>query len=136
MIKWTKMLSIVLLNKDHSVKCSYWKKEAIESICELYYMKYKNTSQKSILLKKNIKYFSADYFKFLETHIRPLEKYNIWDALFPNIKSILYANALDEALRLVADTKLIDRIYTGDLSTVKKIVFAIRKKRAKYLNMY
>jgi hypothetical protein len=46
------------------------------------------------------------------------------------------AYALDEAIRLIADTKLIDRVYAGDLVTVKKIIFAIRRQRAKYLDMY
>jgi hypothetical protein len=35
---------------------------------------------------------------------------------------------------LITDTKLIDRVYAGDLIIVKKIIFAIRRKRAKYFN--
>jgi len=139
MINWDKLLSLrttYKINNDIVNSSSYWRKEATESICELYYTQYKN-KQKNYHFSKYINQkFGADYNKFIESHINPLEKYNIWEALFPNIKSTLYASALDEALHLIADTKLIDRVYAGDLITVKKIIFAIRRKRTKYLDTY
>ena len=58
-----------------------------------------------------------------------------WEALFPNQLSASSAGAIDEALHLLADTKLVDRVYSGDIVTVQKIVENIKKKRAKYLDI-
>jgi len=135
MINWIQLFKLTdsITKKQYYINKNNWRKEAIESICELYYTQYRG--------KKGYNHFKrinqrpgSDYNRFIESHIKPLEKYYIWEALFPNIKSTFYANALDEALHLMADTKLIDRVYAGDLITVKKIVLAIKKKRAKYLD--
>jgi hypothetical protein len=67
--------------------------------------------------------------------MQPLEKYAVWEALFPNHLSASSAGAIDEALHLLADTKLVDRVYSGDIVTVQKIVENIKKKRAKYLDI-
>ena len=67
--------------------------------------------------------------------MRPLGKYGVWEALFPNRVSSTSAQAIDEALHLLADTKLVDRVYSGDIVTVTKIVANIQKKRGKYLEM-
>ena len=71
----------------------------------------------------------------MDSHLRPLAKYSVWEALFPNESSAVSAQAIDEALRLLADTKLVDRVFSGDIVTVTKIVGNILKKRAKYLEM-
>jgi hypothetical protein len=59
----------------------------------------------------------------------------VWEALFPNRVSATSAQAIDEALHLLADTKLVDRVYSGDIVTVTKIVSNIQKKRGKYLEL-
>ena len=71
----------------------------------------------------------------MRTHMKPLEQYDVWEALFPNSSSATTAGAIDEALHLLADTKLVDRVYSGDIVTVQKIVENIKKKRAKYLDV-
>ena len=38
------------------------------------------------------------------------------------VSSATSAQAIDEALHLLADTKLVDRVYSGDIVTVTKIV--------------
>ena len=135
MIKWDKL---IYLEKFYiwDTNEDYWRVDAIDSICELYYIQHRHKKKGIHIHKKINRRPNSDYNRFIESHITPLEKYHIWEALFPNIKSTLYASALDEALRLIADTKLIDRVYAGDLIIVKKIIFAIRRKRSKYLNIY
>jgi hypothetical protein len=135
MIKWDKLLSLKKFYtwNEH---VDYWRIDAIESICELYYIQHRNKKKGTHIYRKINRSPNSDYNRFIESHISPLEKYHIWEALFPNVKSTLYASALDEALHLIADTKLIDRVYAGDLIIVKKIIFAIRRKRSKYLNIY
>ena len=64
----------------------------------------------------------------------PLGDHEVWEALFPNLESATSAGAIDEALHLLADSKLVDRVYSGDIITVSKIVNNIRKKRAKFLD--
>jgi hypothetical protein len=109
-----------------------WRQEAADSLCELYYETYKAArgrgSSKRIDLRPG-----SDYHRFLESHLRPLVNYGVWEALFPSRSSATSAGAIDEALHLLADTKLVDRIYSGDIVTVQKLVNSIRKKRAKYL---
>ena len=65
--------------------------------------------------------------------MKPLGEHGVWDALFPNKLSATSAQAIDEALHLLADTKLVDRIYSGDIVTANKLIQNIKKKRAKYL---
>jgi hypothetical protein len=67
--------------------------------------------------------------------MKPLARHGVWEALFPNRVSATSAQAIDEALHLLADTKLVDRVYSGDFVTVNKIVTNIQKKRAKYLEL-
>jgi hypothetical protein len=77
----------------------------------------------------------SDFNRFMESHMKPLNKHGIWKALFPNKISATSAGAIDEALHLLADSKLVDRVYSGDIITVNKIVNNIKKKRAKYLDL-
>jgi hypothetical protein len=110
-----------------------WRQEAADSLCELYYETYrlqKRGAAARIDLRPG-----SDYQRFLETHMRPLGKHGVWEALFPNEMSAMSAQAIDEALHLLADTKLVDRIYADDLVTASKLILNIKKKRAKYLEM-
>lgn len=110
-----------------------WRTEAADSLCELYYETYrlqKRGAAARIDLRPG-----SDYQRFLETHMRPLGKHGVWEALFPNEISAQSAQAIDEALHLLADTKLVDRIYADDLVTAAKLIANIKKKRAKYLEM-
>lgn len=109
-----------------------WRQEAADSLCELYYETYRQQKGrgKRIDLRPG-----SDFRRFLDTHLRPLQKHGVWEALFPNRASGTSAQALDEALHLLADTKLVDRVYSGDIVTVTKIVANILKKRAKYLEL-
>lgn len=108
-----------------------WRHEAAESLCELYYETYK--AQKRRTVQRIDHRPGSDFQRFLDSHLRPLAKYGVWEALFPNRGSATSAQAIDEALHLLADTKLVDRVYSGDIVTVTKIVQNIQKKRAKYL---
>lgn len=107
-----------------------WRQEAADSLCELYYETYRTQkrSGKRIDLRPG-----SDYHRFVDTHMRPLAAHGVWEALFPNEASARSAQAIDEALHLLADTKLVDRIYSGDIVTATKLVNNIKKKRAKYL---
>lgn len=108
-----------------------WRQEAAESLCELYYETYR--AQKRRTGQRIDHRPGSDFQRFMDSHLRPLAKYAVWEALFPNRVSATSAQAIDEALNLLADTKLVDRVYSGDIVTVTKIVQNIQKKRAKYL---
>lgn len=111
-----------------------WRKEVAYSLCELYYTQYR--SQRSYTASQRIDLRpGSDFHIFMRTHMKPLEQYEVWEALFPNTASANTAGAIDEALHLLADTKLVDRVYSGDIVTVQKIVENIKKKRAKYLDV-
>lgn len=111
-----------------------WRKEVAYSLCELYYSQYR--AQRSYSTSQRIDLRpGSDFHVFMRSHMQPLEKYSVWEALFPNLMSASSAGAIDEALHLLADTKLVDRVYSGDIVTVQKIVENIRKKRAKYLDI-
>lgn len=111
-----------------------WRKEVAYSLCELYYSQYR--AQRSYSTSQRIDLRpGSDFHVFMRSHMQPLEKYSVWEALFPNHLSANSAGAIDEALHLLADTKLVDRVYSGDIVTVQKIVENIKKKRAKYLDI-
>lgn len=111
-----------------------WRKEVAYSLCELYYSQYR--AQRSYSTSQRIDLRpGSDFHVFMRSHMQPLERYSVWEALFPNQLSASSAGAIDEALHLLADTKLVDRVYSGDIVTVQKIVENIRKKRAKYLDI-
>lgn len=111
-----------------------WRKEVAYSLCELYYSQYR--AQRSYSSSQRIDLRpGSDFHVFMRTHMQPLERYSVWEALFPNQLSASSAGAIDEALHLLADTKLVDRVYSGDIVTVQKIVENIKKKRAKYLDI-
>lgn len=111
-----------------------WRKEVAYSLCELYYSQYR--AQRSYSTSQRIDLRpGSDFHIFMRSHMQPLEKYSVWEALFPNRVSANSAGAIDEALHLLADTKLVDRVYSGDIVTVQKIVENIKKKRAKYLDI-
>lgn len=111
-----------------------WRKEVAYSLCELYYSQYR--AQRSYSTSQRIDLRpGSDFHIFMRSHMQPLEKYAVWEALFPNRLSANSAGAIDEALHLLADTKLVDRVYSGDIVTVQKIVENIKKKRAKYLDI-
>ena len=110
-----------------------WRQEAADSLCELYYEQFKmqkRSGAQRIDLRPG-----SDYQRFVESHMRPLAKHGVWEALFPNKISATSAQAIDEALHLIADSKLVDRIYSGDIVTATKLIQNIKKKRAKYLEM-
>lgn len=110
-----------------------WRQEVAYSLCELYYTQYRTQrgygSSQRIDLRPG-----SDFNCFMETHMQPLTEHQVWEALFPNRESATSAGAIDEALHLLADSKLVDRVYSGDIITVNKIVTNIRKKRAKFLD--
>ena len=109
-----------------------WRQEASDSLCELYYETYRmqKKSGNRIDLRPG-----SDFHRFMDTHMRPLADHGVWEALFPNESSARSAQAIDEALHLLADTKLVDRIYSGDIVTANKLILNIKKKRAKYLEL-
>jgi hypothetical protein len=110
-----------------------WRTEAADSLCELYYETYRTQKRRT---NQRIDHRpGSDFQRFMDSHMKPLSKYGVWEALFPNEASAKSAQAIDEALHLLADTKLVDRVYSGDIVTVTKIVGNIQKKRAKYLEL-
>ena len=109
-----------------------WRQEAADSLCELYYETYRTQKGRGKRLDLRP---GSDYRRFLDSHMKPLARHGVWEALFPNRVSSTSAQAIDEALHLLADTKLVDRVYSGDIVTVTKIVTNIQKKRAKYLEL-
>ncbi len=110
-----------------------WRSEAADSLCELYYETYrgKKGSGSSRIDHRP----GSDFQRFVDSHMRPLGDHGVWEALFPNEPSATSAQAIDEALHLLADTKLVDRIYSGDIVTANKLIQNIKKKRAKYLEL-
>jgi len=108
-----------------------WRQEAAESVSELFYETYKSNNRGGT---RRIDHRpGSDFQRFLASHMAPLAKHGVWEALFPNKLSATSAGAIDEALHLLADTKLVDCVYSGDIITVNKIVNNLRKKRAKYI---
>ena len=136
MVDWQALLreEETLANDGIAMPEDDWRKEAAYSLCELYYSQYR--AQRSYSSSQRIDLRpGSDFHVFMRTHMKPLEQYSVWEALFPNRESATSAGAIDEALHLLADTKLVDRVYSGDIVTVQKIVENIRKKRAKYLDI-
>lgn len=133
MVDWKK-----LLEDDERARASSgednddWRQEAADSLCELYYETYR--AQKGRGKRLDLRP-GSDFRRFTDSHLKPLARHSVWEALFPNRASATSAQALDEALHLLADTKLVDRVYSGDIVTVTKIVANIQKKRAKYLEL-
>lgn len=136
MVDWNALLKEKIAQKDEELMPQDdWRKEIANSLCELYYSQYR--TQRSYSSSKRIDLRpGSDFTVFMETHMKPLDKYQVWEALFPNKISATGAVAIDEALHLLADTKLVDRVYSGDIVTVQKLVENIRKKRAKYLDVF
>ena len=108
-----------------------WRTEAAESMCELYYLHYRSGRGLGHSHRIDLRP-GSDYNRFVKTYMKPLTKYKVWEALFPSPVSAQRAGAIDEALHLLADTKLVDRIYSEDIVTSKKIIMNIRRKREKY----
>ncbi len=131
MVDWKKLLDDDDKLRGGEDEGDDWRQEAADSLCELYYETYR--TQKGRGTKRLDLRPGSDFRRFMESHMKPLGKYGVWEALFPNRGSATSAQAIDEALHLLADTKLVDRVYSGDIVTVQKIVSNIQKKRAKYL---
>lgn len=136
MIDWRSLIDAEKQRPDPMVKIPEddWRKEAAYSLCELYYSQYRAQRSYSSYQRIDLRP-GSDFHVFMRSHMQPLEKYLVWEALFPNKPSASSAGAIDEALHLLADTKLVDRVYSGDIVTVQKIVENIRKKRAKYMDI-
>lgn len=133
MVDWKRLLEEDARDRKSGDDEDDWRQEAADSLCELYYETYrvqKGRSAKRLDLRPG-----SDYRRFLDSHMKPLSRYGVWEALFPNRVSATSAQAIDEALHLLADTKLVDRVYSGDIVTVTKIVNNIQKKRGKYLEL-
>ena len=135
MIDWKSLFKQSITKKEESfIPKEDWRMEIANSLCEIYYSQYR--AQRSYSTNQRIDLRpGSDFSVFMNTHMKPLEEHNVWEALFPNKASATNAVAIDEALHLLADTKLVDRIYSGDIVTVQKLVDNIKKKRAKYLDM-
>lgn len=133
MVDWKRLLEEDARDRKNGDDEDDWRQEAADSLCELYYETYrvqKGRGAKRLDLRPG-----SDYRRFLDSHMKPLSRYGVWEALFPNRVSATSAQAIDEALHLLADTKLVDRVYSGDIVTVTKIVNNIQKKRGKYLEL-
>lgn len=133
MVDWKRLLEEDARDRKSGDDEDDWRQEAADSLCELYYETYrvqKGRGAKRLDLRPG-----SDYRRFLDSHMKPLSRYGVWEALFPNRVSATSAQAIDEALHLLADTKLVDRVYSGDIVTVTKIVNNIQKKRGKYLEL-
>lgn len=134
MIDWKKLIETETKTQKNLSKNMEldWRQEAAYSLCELYYTQYRiqryGTSQRIDLRP------GSDFNRFMESHMEPLNHHEVWEALFPNKESASSAGAIDEALHLLADSKIVDRVYSGDIVTVQKLVSTIHKKRAKYLD--
>lgn len=136
MINWKALIEEEeLIEKDDTFKLNDcdWRNEASFSLCELYYMQYRTQRSCNFLQRIDLR-SGSDFNRFMESHLSPLSKYNLWEALFPNKKSASSAGAIDEALRLLADSKLVDRVFSRDIITANRIISNIRKKRAKFLD--
>jgi len=110
-----------------------WRQEAAHSLCELYYTQYRTQRGYRTAQRVDLRP-GSDFNRFMQSHMTPLGNHGVWEALFPNRISATSAGAIDEGLHLLVDTKLVDRVYSGDIVTVSKIVANIAKKRAKYLD--
>ena len=111
-----------------------WRQEAADSLCELYYETYRSRRTRGASQRLDLRP-GSDFQRFIESHMRPLARHGVWEALFPNKLSATSAQAIDEALHLLADTKLVDRVYSGDIVTANKLIINIKKKRSKYLEL-
>ncbi len=111
-----------------------WRNEAADSLAELYYETYRIQKRRGGSQRLDLRP-GSDFQRYISSHIKPLGKYGLWEALFPCPAAARSAQAIDEALLLLADTKLVDRVYSGDIVTAKKLILNIEKKRAKYLEM-
>lgn len=136
MINWEALIEEEEATKaksEESVPSDDWRQEAAYSLCELYYTQYRTQrgygSPQRIDLRPG-----SDFNRFMDSHMKPLGEHGVWESLFPNLESATTAGAIDEALHLLADSKLVDRVYSGDIITVNKIVQNIKKKRAKFLD--
>lgn len=136
MVDWRSLIEEEAKLHDDAVNVPIddWRDEVAYSLCELYYSQYR--AQRSYSTNQRIDLRpGSDFHVFMRSHMLPLDQYSVWEALFPNRSSATTAGAIDEALHLLADTKLVDRVYSGDIVTVQKIVENIKKKRAKYLDI-
>ena len=132
MVDWKRLLEEDARERRNGEEDDDWRQEAADSLCELYYETYRVQKGRGKRLDLRP---GSDYRRFLDSHMKPLGRYGVWEALFPNRISATSAQAIDEALHLLADTKLVDRVYSGDIVTVTKIVSNIQKKRGKYLEL-
>jgi hypothetical protein len=132
MVDWKRLLEEDARERRNGEEDDDWRQEAADSLCELYYETYRVQKGRGKRLDLRP---GSDYRRFLDSHMKPLGRYGVWEALFPNRISATSAQAIDEALHLLADTKLVDRVYSGDIVTVTKIVTNIQKKRGKYLEL-
>ncbi len=117
-----------------NIKPNHWRQEIAYSLCELYYLQYRTQLCYRYDQKIDLRP-GSDFNRFMESHMKPLSKYRVWDALFPNYISANSSVAIDEALHLLVDSRIVDRVYSGDIVTVSKIVHSIEKKRSKYLDV-
>lgn len=136
-IDWSALFAEAELEDDTHDQIKYpeddWRREAADSLCILYYTQYR--TQRGYANSQRVDFRpGSDFSRFMLSHMKPLDKHKVWEAMFPNRISATSAGALDEALHLLADTKLVDRVYSGDNVTADKIVAGISKKRAKYLD--
>ncbi|MBL4819357.1 MAG: hypothetical protein JKY15_09090 [Deltaproteobacteria bacterium] len=134
MIDWKKLIETEEATRKSAGKQVEldWREEAAYSLCELYYTQHRTQrygGSQRIDLRPG-----SDFNRFMKSHMEPLAKYEVWEALFPNKESASSAGAIDEALHLLADSKIVDRVYSDDIVTVQKLVATISKKRAKYLD--
>jgi len=132
MVDWKRLLEEDARERRNGEDDEDWRQEAADSLCELYYETYRVQKGRGKRLDLRP---GSDYRRFLDSHMKPLGRYGVWEALFPNRIAATSAQAIDEALHLLADTKLVDRVYSGDIVTVTKIVSNIQKKRGKYLEL-
>lgn len=134
MVNWELLIKVEKETRNQIFKKRKinWRDEAKYSICELYYTQYK--AKKSGSNERIDFRTGSDFNEFMKTHIEPLNQFEIWPVLFPSLESTQTANAINEALHLLVDSKIIDRVYSGDVITVFKLIPVIRKKRSKYLD--
>jgi len=137
MINWRDLIDEKdkALDETIRVPSDDWRKEAAYSLCELYYVQCRTQRGYGKSQRIDLRP-GSDFKRFIDSHLSPLEEHKVWDALFPNKESATSATGIDEALQLLADSGLVDRVYSGDIITVNKIVGNIRKKRAKFLDTF
>lgn len=134
MIDWRALRAEVESETETVQAKEVWRNDAAESICELYFETYKANGGRGSTARIDHRR-GSDFRRYMDSHLTPLHKHGVWEALFPNKLSATSAGAIDEALHLLADSKLVDRVYSDDIVTVNKIVGNIKKKRAKYLEL-